>query len=383
MTRGALGFLVLGLLTGGCGSLNFPAELERASITLPNRVPEGNDKGRTARVEVSAAKVEFSANDDSPKITFSTDENERREFEIALKDQYPHYLATARQLKTGGPGPLSKDLIENPAIVAYLSGLSKSIRVELSDGRLVPIDAGLPEPTLWPWDLKHVTMSMSTIWTSKALADRSRTLGATPDAQTVTFWKAFSGYMSAYTTGQFVDSTGATISKPVFNNGIGNDTVTSAESVLLELLADWFLQTPAFKDEKGNFLTAGGHRPTGADPSIALVPVETVSNNPGGMTTKKVKALQCVSGLAGDGGLALSGAIFKTAGGANAGPILVLGKFSFGDNKTVSRVLETLFEIGFRRGTAELIYKAVRNPATTRLTIKDPDYSCLLDLVKP
>lgn len=273
-------------------------------------------------------------------------------------------------------GPLPPELAKQPAVISYFATLSSAVRIQTPRG-LVAVDAGIPEPSLSASDFRDLGYALKRVLSLRSIAASSamRTGG---DQSTRDFWKFFGNYLDAYVIGEFVDGLGGKIAKPQFTNGVGSDTIAAAETVLLELLADWFLQTPLFKGKDGKFIPAGEKTPTSA--KVSARPILTAgAATP--VTEKEAKGLACVSGLAGDGGLALAGVVFRSFGGLGGGPIIVFGKWSIGDNNTVMRIGETLFEVTFRRASEHLLYELLNDPSSRAAMKKDPQLECLLDLL--
>jgi len=272
-------------------------------------------------------------------------------------------------------GLLPAELAAEPMIRSLVVALSKSLAVHTSKG-VIAVDTGLSEQSVDARDFHRFTRVVKSVMNPKNFVARNVT--ATTNAD---FWKAFGVYFDAYVQGEYRADTGALIAKPKFNNGIGNETIGSAETVLLELFADWLLPTPVFKDAATHkYITLENKEPTAVTAKVRGA-IDTDAK----FTVKKIKGMQCAAGLAGEGGLALGGLVVKSFGGTNLGVTLglgALGKYSFGDNNTVSKVGETLFEVAFRRGTEHLVYRILRNPpAGSKAATGSQDYSCLLDLL--
>jgi hypothetical protein len=291
---------------------------------------------------------------------------------VAL-DRFTHVVT---QLKSPTKeGVLPKELAAEPVTPSLVVALSKSLAVHTSKG-VIAVDIGLSEQSVDATDFDRFTRVIQSVMNPKNF--RARNVTAMTNAD---FWKAFGVYFDAYVHGEYRADTGALIAKPKFNNGIGNETIGSAVTVLLEFFADWLLPTPVFKDAATDkYITLENKEPTAVTANVRNA-IKTDAK----FTVKKVKGMQCASGLAGEGGLALGGVVVKSFGGTNLGVTLglgALGKFSFGDNNTVSKVGETFFEVLFRRGTEHLVYRILRNPPPgSKVATGSQDYACLLDLL--
>lgn len=121
----------------------------------------------------------------------------------------------------------------------------------------------------------------------------------------------------------------------------------------------------------------------GEEPTASKVGVRNAIQVPEagpGLTVKRVRGLQCAASMAGEGGVLLSGAVVRFFGGIDAGQF-VLGKFSVGDNETAMKVLETAFEVVFRRGIEHGVYKMFAAPQLHAERLKEPDLGCLVNLL--
>jgi hypothetical protein len=184
------------------------------------------------------------------------------------------------------------------------------------------------------------------------------------------------GYLSAYANGTFVNRNGNGFSKPSLDSGkssIGNDTITAFVSVVGEAVADHFfyrhracVQYPIVlgaEDGKPVWLTVGGGMPTlarlvGLDehttpdkiPETLKGFVEAAKDDDArdGIGPRKLKLIRLVGSVSGDEGKLVSGLVLRNVGGIEFGQFL-FGKWSIGDNETLSKVAETIFGLLARR----------------------------------
>ena len=201
------------------------------------------------------------------------------------------------------------------------------------------------------------------------------------DSNLLTWEGLFQKYLAAYYNGKFVDRTGGLSSKPKLGLTITNETITALELIFLESLWDWAiigggLSVPILYEgdpNNPNFLTAEARVPTLwttlKDFGMAL-PVKKIIERPveedvnPGISKSELCAIRKVSGLAGDAAQGITGIIVRALGGANIGFTLglgALGKFSLGDNDTLTKVVDTWTENTGRRatefGVAPLLYE--------------------------
>jgi hypothetical protein len=279
------------------------------------------------------------------------------------------------QIQNKVPGPLPNEIANEPVTRAFVAALGKAVVVPVGTTGLATIDWGLASPSLSASDGKKFALALRKVLNPERADAKTKARALQAGGQE--FWIPLGQYLDAYVQGNYIDDLGGKIAKPKFNNGIGNDTIVGIETVFLEFLADWLLQTPLITDENGIYLNPEKVTPTAAvaknRPTKKLSEVN--------LTEKQVRAMQCACSLAGDGGLALSGVLVRSFGGLNAGPVFVLGKLSFGDNQTASKVLETVFEVAFRNGIEAAVYSMLTRPTLYGAAASGDDYSCLLDLL--
>lgn len=179
-------------------------------------------------------------------------------------------------------------------------------------------------------------------------------------------------YLTAYYNGKFVDRAGGTSQKPKIDLTITNETITAVLHVAIEALADYAIvdskkiRVPIVfegTEETENpttFINSSKQPPTLAGyvmkikgskkPYMKYVIEPVKMNNEIGISTEKLQYIRYASGLAADSSQALSGAIVRLLGGANIG-FGFMGKFSFGDNETLSKIADTIVEGATRRVT--------------------------------
>ncbi len=214
-------------------------------------------------------------------------------------------------------------------------------------------------------------------------------VGPPKDRTQLSFLHFLGGYLAAYTNGKFVDRDGTQFSKPGIDSSkhtISNDTITAFVSVVGEAIIDDFfyrhrscLKFPivvAPDTEPGTlkWLTAGDGVPTfarvlglseGSSPGditdelkglVELAP--KADDETGGIGPKKLKLIRLAGGVAGDEGKLVSGLIVRNFGGLHFGQF-ALGKWSIGDNETLSKVAETVFELLAKRTNQSVASQAL------------------------
>lgn len=214
-------------------------------------------------------------------------------------------------------------------------------------------------------------------------------VGPPKDRTQLSFLHFLGGYLAAYTNGKFVARDGTPFSKPGIDSSkhtISNDTITAFVSVVGEAIIDDFfyrhracLKFPivvAPDTEPGTlkWLTAGDGVPTFArvlglsegsstaditDELKGLVELAPKADDEtGGIGPKKLKLIRLVGGVAGDEGKLVSGLIVRNFGGLHFGQF-AFGKWSIGDNETLSKVAETVFELLLKRTNESVASQAL------------------------
>lgn len=179
--------------------------------------------------------------------------------------------------------------------------------------------------------------------------------------------KRLLSYLSAYYSGEkgFVNREGTVFKRPEIKYSIGNDVITAVVAISLECLLDSLVHTPVYIIEKGGetkFQTIGGAQPsfdvyeTRDANKPAVYRTLLVEKGAPGIEARELKAIRFLSGLAGDQSKTISGAVYRAIGGLDIGFVL-LGKFSFGDNDTLAKILDTAFEIASKRIVEEGAYR--------------------------
>ena len=150
----------------------------------------------------------------------------------------------------------------------------------------------------------------------------------------------------------FVNREGTVFKRPEIKYSIGNDVITVVVGIFFEGLFDFLLDTPVYIDNVCKFQTLDGNEPSAH--RFKFAKSETiVDQGKEGIETRELKAIRYLSGFAGDQSKALSGAAYRAFGGVDIGFVLG-GKFSFGDNDTVAKMLDTVFEIVSKRIVEEI-----------------------------
>jgi hypothetical protein len=209
-------------------------------------------------------------------------------------------------------------------------------------------------------------------------ADKGKAFGCNPADKKMTMQCLLMTYMMAYFNGNFVDRNGGTYSKPKLGFTISNETIAGSVSVFLEALFDYSIidgkvgAAPIVYIEDGpaptkpKWLTKGNNAPTLAgiatgigavDPSNSNLPLlEKVVENvkAGRMDAGRLCVVRFLGGAAGDAAQPITGAVVRALGGANIGVSFglgALGKFSLGDNDTLTKLVDTVVEFLPRRST--------------------------------
>ncbi len=281
---------------------------------------------------------------------------------------------TSFRMEVGYPLPavLAEHPITRATVVSMRESWLSAQKVRTT-GELPNLDLSLRNFQDFISVLHKVALSPYTSEGSKAISKL--------DSNLLTWEGLFQKYLAAYYNGKFVDRTGGLSSKPKLGLTITNETITALELIFLESLWDWAiigggLSVPILYEgdpNNPNFLTAEARVPTLwttlKDFGMAL-PVKKIIERPveedvnPGISKSELCAIRKVSGLAGDAAQGITGIIVRALGGANIGFTLglgALGKFSLGDNDTLTKVVDTWTENTGRRatefGVAPLLYE--------------------------
>ena len=176
----------------------------------------------------------------------------------------------------------------------------------------------------------------------------------------------FRHYYSHYIAGKYVDRFGTKLDKPDIKKGIGNDVIAAALLVFMDALADSVLATPVLYKGDGSsriyFPGQNKNQPTAVStsseigrPVVELQPVADDANGCG-ITEREAKAISLLANLAGEKSAALSKLSLESIGGVNLG-FVVVGRFSVGDNETLSTIVTTVMESIARKGSERIAYE--------------------------
>jgi hypothetical protein len=175
------------------------------------------------------------------------------------------------------------------------------------------------------------------------------------------FKKYFTAYFSAYFSGKFVDRFGQSLPKPVLSRNIGDTEISGTATVFVELLLDYWLRTPVWKDSAGKFYPGqfgSDGPPTAVTEGLAVqLPLVTDSKQCG-IDALKAKAVQYIANTAGTKASSIGGLIGGSFGGLHFG-FGILGKFSVGDNQTLNALVKSLLGKGFERAGEETSYRTL------------------------
>jgi hypothetical protein len=169
----------------------------------------------------------------------------------------------------------------------------------------------------------------------------------------------FRTYYSAFIKGEFVDRFGTKLSKPEIKGSIGNDVITATLTVFLEAVADSQLRTPLIyklnEKKERVYLTSPKAKPTSAGHVEEILMLTPEQSEMCGITEKEAGVITYLSNLAADKSALVNGVIFESFGGMELS-LVIGGRFSIGDNKTLAGVVKTFVETASRRGSERLAY---------------------------
>jgi hypothetical protein len=184
------------------------------------------------------------------------------------------------------------------------------------------------------------------------------------------FNKAFTFYFNEYFNGRYVDRFGTRLPAPNSLQTINDNEISGTLQVFLELIMDYALQTPVWRDKQaGRYYPGNGsdakNRPTVvAAYNDEVMPLQMMTILPAsssqscGITPLKAEAIQYIAQTAGNRASALGGQVGGSFGGINIG-LGVLGKLSIGDNKTLHSLVTTALQKTFTRAGEEASYRVL------------------------
>ena len=159
----------------------------------------------------------------------------------------------------------------------------------------------------------------------------------------------FSTYFDAYYQGKFYDRLGVNITKPTTSLQIPDSEIAAALTVLLEYTADLVDPTPVLgnKDLDANgqpvpdttyYPGKNANEPTALVAHVARY--QNIAKNKCGVTEETAPLLANLANSAADRAAAVSGLASGSWGGFEVG-LGFLGKFSVGDNQTLTTIVKT------------------------------------------
>ena len=271
---------------------------------------------------------------------------------------------TSCRMEVGNPLPavLAKNPITRATVVPMLESWLSAQKVRTTDE--------LPNLKLSLCDYQDLISSLHKVALSPYASEGSNAISKL-DSNLLTWEGLFQKYLTAYYNGKFVDRTGGLSSKPKLGLTITNETITALEMIFLESLWDWAiigggLSVPIIYEGDHNapiFLTAEKRVPTlwttlrdcgMAFPVDKIIERAVEEDVDPGISLSELCTIRKVSGLVGDAAQGVTGIIVRAFGGANIGFTLglgALGKFSLGDNDTLTKVVDTWTENTGRRAT--------------------------------
>jgi hypothetical protein len=246
--------------------------------------------------------------------------------------------------------PLPQELAQTSFMHAYIEGLKAH--------------ANAANPT----DVRKVTTSVSSLSSflkvfSKNFGNMLARAQNNPVSTERSLDNILAHYYEDYFDGKYVTRDGVALAKPSanvsFNNAqlsgsVGTDTLTGVLTVFWEALLDYAQNVPVFSDANG-YLNGSKAEPTclvyGVVPAVTL-PNPAYPN----ITANDWKSVRYLSIATSLGSQALASLIVKSIGGFEAGPVFVLGKFSVGDNTTLTQIIETTIYINAVRDCEYGVY---------------------------
>lgn len=196
------------------------------------------------------------------------------------------------------------------------------------------------------------------------VAGDDRHLSATDDGEAIKFGTAFVNYFSAYYKGNYVDRFGTALPKPAITRTIGNTEIAGTLQVLVELILDYSLKTPVWQDAAKTYYPGSFAKDTAPTVVVAKLvkPTPLLSDDADthscGITKLKAEAIEYIANAAADKASAMGGLVGGSFGGLQFG-LGIFGKFSVGDNQTLSVLVKTTLAKVFERAGEEASYRVL------------------------
>lgn len=159
----------------------------------------------------------------------------------------------------------------------------------------------------------------------------------------------------------FVDREGTVYKTPEFKGSIDNDVIVAVVGIVLEGVFDGLLDVPVYvkvKGEEKKYETKNGKEPSVH--RLKRAGEETiVADGQNGIDEYELMVIRYLSSLAADQSKLVSGAAYRMFGGLEIG-FVVGGDFSFGDNETLAKVIDTTFEVSSKRVVEAAAYSGFK-----------------------
>lgn len=169
-------------------------------------------------------------------------------------------------------------------------------------------------------------------------------------------------YWFAYFTSDdgFVSRTGAKMSPPSFTGEVGNDQILPVVAIFMEALTDQVLQVGYDDSYRAPYpvLKRGDGYAVGKRPTVSLfqenklgqpIDISLVENDLAGRVSElEYKGIKFVSGLASENSTHLSGMLVRLFGDVEVA-FVVGANFSFGDNETFAKLIDTIVQVSVRQ----------------------------------
>jgi len=237
----------------------------------------------------------------------------------------------------------------------------------------------LPNKNLTDDDFKHLANELArNFWPPKQKVVASTpTHGFSMEESRKSSWtEIFVAYMMEYYNGKYIDRYGVEYEKPKLSFKITNDAIVALANIFQESLWDYAflslhedIKDPVIYrvDAKDSFLNGSGKTPTFAkflrvksetDKIAGLVEPVRTDDRAEGLGKRDVCVVHYFSGLSGESSEAVSGMFVKSLGGFNVGFVAAYGKWSIGDNETLTKLIDASVET-FSKRSADLLFSTI------------------------
>lgn len=303
----------------------------------------------------------------------------KEDVKVLIDPKSPTYTTLAAE-----QDPLPQSLAEDDVMIALVRGLVREyetlgIAVRCNGNEAV-LDTKVPNTWLWRTELRAFGPRLvRTLWDETYAGVNQSPFAGNAAGNDIVLMELLKAYFMEYYSGEYIDRYGIKYSKPQIDFSITNEVIVAVANILMDTLFDYALvgvrdrlKDPIVFDWTNNTMTYLNK--THTEPTLARYLRKTLlkadkepKKLPGvleeavptgeqeGLTKQEVCLVHYTAGLSGEASEGLAAVIVRSLGGANAGPVFVLGKFSIGDNQTVAKLIDAVVET-FTKRSADALF---------------------------